>query len=64
MNTKEQDLVDKLRKAPNLSLFLDYIAEKEAKLDGWKHAGDGVIKVMQGKAQMLDEIKRELSNGR
>jgi len=64
MNTKEQDLVDKLRKAPNLNLFLDYLAEKEAKLDSWKHAGDGVIKVMQGKAQMLDEIKRELSNGR
>lgn len=64
MSTREQDLAAQLRKAPNLKLFLDYLTEKESKLDSWKHAGDGVIKVLQGKAQVLDEIKRELSNGR
>jgi hypothetical protein len=64
MNTKEQDLVNELRRSPSLKSFLEYLSYKEAKLDGWKYAGDKVIQSIQGKAQILDEMKKELSNGR
>jgi hypothetical protein len=64
MTEKEQQLIAELRRAPNLKVFLDYLAEKESKLISWKYAGEANIKLLQGKAQLIDEIKQELTNGR
>jgi uncharacterized protein YeeX (DUF496 family) len=64
MNDKEKKLIEELRRSPLLKQFLEYIHEKEAALDVWKYVSEDNLKRIQGKAQLIDEIKRDLANGR